>query len=62
MHKCFPIHSCMGTAKMKQDKETDEEGKKRDVSMERSKADAKKRSHDGKSHPNQNKIIINIMW
>ena len=44
MHKCFPKHSRMGIARMKQDIETDEEGKKRDVSMERSFAGKKKRS------------------
>ena len=36
MHECFPKHSRMGTARMKKDKETDEEGKKRGVNMERS--------------------------
>ena len=30
--------------------------------MERSKAGTKKRSPDGLSHPNQNIIIINIIW
>ena len=44
MHECFPKHSRMGTARTKQDKHTDEEGKKRGVSMERSKAGTKKRS------------------
>ena len=44
MHECFPKHSCMGTAR--------EEGKKRGVSMERSKAGTKKRSPDGLSHSN----------
>ena len=29
MHECFPKHRRMGTARMKLDKETDEEGKKR---------------------------------
>ena len=38
MHECFPKHSRKGIAKMKQDKETEEEGKKWGVSMERSKA------------------------
>ena len=42
MHECFPKHLCMGTARMKSDKKTDEEDKKRGVSMERSKADTKK--------------------
>ena len=48
----------MGTARRKQDKETDEEGKKRDVSIERSKAGTKKTSNDDLSHHNQNIIII----
>ena len=48
---------------MKSDDETDEEGKKRGVSMERSKAGTKeKRSPDGLSLPTQNTIIINITW
>ena len=46
---------------MKYDKETDEEGKKRSVSMERSKAGTKKKSPDGLSRPTQNTIIINII-
>ena len=41
MHECFPKHSRMGTARMKYDKEKDEEGKKRGASMERSKAGKK---------------------
>ena len=36
MDESFPKHSTMGTARMKEDKET-EEGKKRGVSMERRK-------------------------
>ena len=48
---------------MKQDKETDKEGKKRGVSMERSKAEPKeKRSPDGLKYPNQNTIKINIIY
>ena len=31
MQECFPKHSRKGTAKTKQDKETDEDGKKREV-------------------------------
>ena len=62
MHECFPKHLRMGTARMKQDKETDEGGKKRGVSMEKSKAGTKKRCPDGLSPPNQNTIIINKMW
>ena len=42
MHEYFPKHSRMGTAIMKYDNETEEEGKKRGVSMERCKAVAKK--------------------
>ena len=61
MHECFLKHLRMGTARMKLDKETDEEGKKRGLSMERSKAGTKKRSPDGLSHPNQNTIIIIII-
>ena len=43
VYECFPKHSRMGTARMKQDKETDEEGKKRGVSMARRKAGTKKK-------------------
>ena len=59
MHECFPKHLRMGTARMKYDKETDEDGKTRGVSMERSRAGTKKRIRNGLSHPNQNIIIIN---
>ena len=61
-HECFPEHSRMGTARTKQDKATDEYGKKRDVSMERSKAGTNKGSPDDLSHPNQNTIIMNKIW
>ena len=44
MHECFHKHSRMKTARIKYDKETDKEGKKRGVSMERSKAGMKKKS------------------
>ena len=44
MHECFPEHSHMGTARMKHYKETDEEGKNRGLSLERSKVGTKKRS------------------
>ena len=37
MQECFPNHSRMGTARIKWDKETGEEGKERGVSMEWSK-------------------------
>ena len=33
MQECLPKHSRMGTARIKLDKETDEEGKKRGVSI-----------------------------
>ena len=60
-HERFPKHSSMGTARIKQDKATEDEGK-RSVSIERSKADTKgKRSRDGLNYPNQNTIIMNIV-
>ena len=62
MQECFPKHSRMGTARTKYDKETDEVGKQRGVSMERSKAGMNKRSPDSLAHPNQNTIIINKIW
>ena len=43
MHERFPKHSRMGAARTKYDKEIDEEGKKRGVSMERSKTGTNKR-------------------
>ena len=42
MHVCFPKHLRMGTARMKQDKETDEGGKEKGVSMEKGTAGTKK--------------------
>ena len=42
MHECFPKHSRIGTARMKYYKET-EEGNKRGVSMEMTKAGTKLR-------------------
>ena len=39
-----------------------EEGKTRGVIQKRSKAGTKERSNDGQSLPNQNKILINIIW
>ena len=42
MHECFPKHSRMGTARMKEDNGTDEDDKKRGVIMEKSKAGIKK--------------------
>ena len=44
MHECYPKHSRMGTARMKSD--TDE-GKKRGVNLEKSKAGTTERSTDG---------------
>ena len=61
IHERFPKHSHMETARMKKDKETDEEGKKRGVSMERRKTGKKERSPDGLSQPNQNTIIMSII-
>ena len=59
MHECFHKHSRTGTARMKKYDETDEDGKKRGLSMERSKAGTKKKSPASLSLPNQNTIIIN---
>ena len=61
MHECFPKHSRTGTARMKYDKETDEEGKNRGVSVEISKASTKK-VPTAYALPNQNTIIISIIW
>ena len=55
IHECFPQHSRMGTARMKQDKETDEKGKKRGMSMEISKVATKK-----KEVPKAHHYIIEI--
>ena len=41
MHECFPKHPRMGTARSKLDNETEEEGKKRRINVERSTADTK---------------------
>ena len=46
MHVCFPKYLRRWTARMKQDKATDEEGKKRGA-KERSKADTKKKRISG---------------
>ena len=51
----------MGTARMKLDKETDEEGKNRGLSMEKTKAGTKKGSPDDLLLSNQNITIINII-
>ena len=53
----------MRTARMKKDKATDEEGKKkRGVSMQRSKAGTKKNKSNSLYLPNQNTTIINKIW
>ena len=39
MQESFPKHSRMGTARLKKDKETDKDDKKKGVSMERNKPD-----------------------
>ena len=44
MHECFPKHPRMGTARWKLDNETEEEGKKRRINVERSTADTKETS------------------
>ena len=61
MHECFPKHSRMGKARMKEDKDTYEETQKRGVSTESSKVGTKERSPDGLSLPNQNTILIYII-
>ena len=58
MQECFLNHSRMGTVRMKEDKET-----KRGVSMERSKAGAKKKSRRpittySKQNNNKNNIVV----
>ena len=53
LHKCFPKHSRMGTARMKYERR--EYGKK-------STEGTKERSPDSLSLPNQNTILINIKW
>ena len=42
MQECFPKHSRMGTARMKEDNETNVEGKKRGVNMEKVKRERTK--------------------
>ena len=54
MHECFPKHSRMSTARMKEE----EEGKKRGVSTEISLAGTKEISPNGLLLPNQNTILI----
>ena len=45
MHECFLKHSRMGTARMNNPKESEEEGKQIRVNMERSKVGKKKKIH-----------------
>ena len=52
----------MGTARIKYNNATDEEGKNRGVNIERSKLGTKERSPDGLLQHNQNSILINIKW
>ena len=61
MHESFLKHSRMETARMKYDKETDEEWKRRDVSIGKSKVSTKERSPYGLSLPNQIPITTNII-
>ena len=42
MHECFLKQSRMGTARMNEDKDSEEKGKKRGVKMQRSKPEARK--------------------
>ena len=53
MQECFPKHSRMGTPRMKYDKDTEEKGKKRGASMERSKAGRKEVKRAGKKWSGQ---------
>ena len=43
MHKCFPRHSSMGTAKMKYDTETEEKVRREELSLKRSKVSKEKK-------------------
>ena len=43
VHDCFHKHSCTGTARMKEDKEANEEGKETGLSKTRGKAARKKK-------------------
>ena len=49
----------MGTARMKQDKVTEEEGEKTEVSIQSKAGTKEKRSADGLNYHNQNTLIIN---
>ena len=58
MHECFPKHSRIGTARMKEDKKRAEERREYGKKVQR----ARIKSPDGLSLPNQNTILINIKW
>ena len=66
MHECFPKHSRMGTARMKSDKETDEEGKKRIVSLESGHKQKKSRrpitSYSKYNNNKHNMVIFYKNW
>ena len=63
MHECFPKHSNMGTVRIKKDKETQEEGIRREAWVWKlASGHWKKKSLGELSQPNQYKIIINIIW
>ena len=61
MQECFLKHSRMGTARMKSDKETEEEGKKRRENGKKQRGYERKRSPYGLSLHNQNTILLNII-
>ena len=61
MHECFLKHSPMGTVGMKLNKETVEEGKKRGMSMERSKAGSR-RPITTKSKYKNNKYYMVLLY
>ena len=61
VHECSPKHSCIGTARMKYDKETVKEFKKIGNSTERSKVYTKERRPNSLSQPNQTAILINMI-
>ena len=61
MRECFPKPSPMGTERMKEDYDTDEDGKKT-REYGKTEASTKERSPDSLSLPNQNIILIIIKW
>ena len=61
MNSCTSVFPNTRAWEQQERKETEVEGKKRGVSMERCKAGTKKRSPDNLSHPDQNTIIIDII-